>query len=108
MPRRRRAVLRALVLAAACAALSVSLSGCVYMSNGFWRCLATHEEAACDAAESYLDQSPHNADGDGIRDPTDRCPNAIGPIEMSGCPDRDGDGTPDIDDRCPDVNGGGG
>ena len=29
MPRRRRAVLRALVLAAACAALSFSLSGCV-------------------------------------------------------------------------------
>jgi formylglycine-generating enzyme required for sulfatase activity len=46
-----------------------------------------------------------DADGDGVPNTTDRCPEAPGPEALRGCPDRDGDGIPDIDDRCPDVAG---
>jgi formylglycine-generating enzyme required for sulfatase activity len=46
-----------------------------------------------------------DADGDGVPNTTDRCPEEAGPAALRGCPDRDGDGIPDIDDRCPDVAG---
>jgi hypothetical protein len=46
-----------------------------------------------------------DADGDGVPDMDDGCPETAG-IEIAlGCPDSDGDGIPDITDACPDVAG---
>ncbi|HYV95707.1 MAG TPA: OmpA family protein [Chitinophagales bacterium] len=47
----------------------------------------------------------HDADGDGISDEEDACPNEAGPLSTHGCPDKDGDGVPDKMDACPDVAG---
>ncbi|MBL8133146.1 MAG: SH3 domain-containing protein [Anaerolineae bacterium] len=54
-----------------------------------------------------------DADGDGLPDTADRCPNEPGPRENGGCPvqsgpppaDRDGDGVLDFVDGCPDQAG---
>src|SRR5690606_38420056 len=48
-----------------------------------------------------------DADGEGIADKDDECPNEAGPASNNGCPyeDRDGDGVLDKDDQCPDVAG---
>ena len=48
-----------------------------------------------------------DADGDGVKDSEDKCPNEAGPKENNGCPyqDRDNDGVLDKDDQCPDVAG---
>ena len=42
-----------------------------------------------------------DTDGDGIQDSEDACPNEAGLAEFNGCPDTDGDGVPDKDDACP-------
>lgn len=47
-----------------------------------------------------------DADGDGVHDDDDRCPNTPKGVEVDqhGCqPDFDGDGVPDADDQCPDT-----
>ncbi len=46
-----------------------------------------------------------DADGDGIPDKDDRCPNEAGLASLGGCPDRDGDGIADGADACPDKAG---
>ena len=46
-----------------------------------------------------------DTDGDGIADGDDACPEAAGSAEMGGCPDSDGDTVADKDDKCPDVAG---
>jgi OOP family OmpA-OmpF porin len=46
-----------------------------------------------------------DADGDGIPDAEDACPNDPGPAATRGCPDTDGDGIIDKDDKCPTVAG---
>ncbi len=46
-----------------------------------------------------------DSDGDGIADRSDSCPNQAGLAEYKGCPDTDGDGIQDKIDRCPDVAG---
>ncbi len=46
-----------------------------------------------------------DADGDGVPDDLDLCPNKPGLKEMSGCPDSDGDGLEDTRDLCPEVAG---
>ncbi len=48
-----------------------------------------------------------DSDGDGIPDTEDACPNAAGPRENKGCPDKDtdGDGVVDRLDKCPDKAG---
>ena len=46
-----------------------------------------------------------DTDGDGIQDSEDQCPRDAGPLELNGCPDTDGDGIPDKDDLCPDEAG---
>lgn len=46
-----------------------------------------------------------DADGDGITDAMDACPNDPGPEATKGCPDKDGDGIADKMDRCPDLKG---
>ena len=44
-----------------------------------------------------------DADGDGVADGNDNCPNEAGPAANNGCPwpDTDGDGVLDKDDQCP-------
>jgi outer membrane protein OmpA-like peptidoglycan-associated protein len=46
-----------------------------------------------------------DADGDGVLDADDKCPNIPGPASSMGCPDSDGDGIIDLKDACPDVKG---
>ncbi len=46
-----------------------------------------------------------DTDGDGIEDSKDDCPNEAGKAEMNGCPDSDGDGVADKNDDCPTVAG---
>jgi len=46
-----------------------------------------------------------DADGDGVSDKNDECPDVPGLKEFNGCPDSDGDGIPDHKDRCPDEAG---
>ncbi|WP_235299020.1 OmpA family protein [Portibacter marinus] len=42
-----------------------------------------------------------DADGDGIIDDVDLCPQIAGPKELQGCPDSDSDGIADFEDACP-------
>jgi len=44
-----------------------------------------------------------DADGDGLTDDVDVCPDAAGPVSGEGCPDSDGDGISDAEDECPEV-----
>jgi outer membrane protein OmpA-like peptidoglycan-associated protein len=46
-----------------------------------------------------------DADGDGVIDNLDLCPQIAGLAELNGCPDGDGDGVPDYQDKCPGVPG---
>ncbi len=46
-----------------------------------------------------------DADGDGVVDARDACPDLPGLAIYDGCPDTDGDGTPDPKDACPDSSG---
>jgi OmpA-OmpF porin, OOP family len=46
-----------------------------------------------------------DADGDGIEDNLDLCPEAAGLKSLNGCPDKDKDGIADFQDECPDVAG---
>jgi len=46
-----------------------------------------------------------DTDGDGIPDNKDACPEEAGTTEMNGCPDTDGDGIADGDDACPEAAG---
>lgn len=46
-----------------------------------------------------------DADGDGIADELDLCPQDPGTVELNGCPDTDGDGVADYQDKCVDVPG---
>ena len=56
---------------------------------------------------SFALKAKIDADGDGLYDYEDECPDEIGPVANNGCPypDRDGDGIPDIQDECPDLVG---
>ena len=46
-----------------------------------------------------------DTDGDGIEDSKDSCPDKAGLAEFNGCPDTDGDGVADNNDDCPTVAG---
>ena len=46
-----------------------------------------------------------DTDGDGIEDAKDTCPNEAGLAEFNGCPDTDMDGVSDNNDACPTVKG---
>lgn len=51
------------------------------------------------------DGCPNDADGDGIADAKDKCPDLAGLIENGGCPkDSDGDGVYDDKDACPNIS----
>jgi outer membrane protein OmpA-like peptidoglycan-associated protein len=101
------------------------------LERGDWRRadahLATAEPAARDALSKSRDCARVNvfvrekppgppsptvavkdADGDGVADVNDLCPDVPGPLERRGCPlftDRDGDGVSDDIDRCPELPG---
>jgi len=52
------------------------------------------------------DGCPNDVDGDGIYDVNDKCPNLAGNAENEGCPsDTDGDGVYDGKDNCPELAG---
>ena len=42
-----------------------------------------------------------DADGDGIADKDDACPDVFGLADIKSCPDADGDGVDDLSDKCP-------
>ncbi|MCA9517734.1 MAG: OmpA family protein, partial [Myxococcales bacterium] len=51
-----------------------------------------------------------DADGDGVSDDIDKCPDVAGTADFAGCPpppppDTDGDGIVDADDKCPNEAG---
>jgi len=46
-----------------------------------------------------------DADGDGVADKDDACPEVAGIAGLAGCPDADGDGVADKDDACADQAG---
>jgi hypothetical protein len=65
--------------------------------------------AGYELAADYLTGPPGDADGDGVPDAQDDCPNAPGPSSNQGCPtigaDDDKDGIPNSQDRCRGVAG---
>jgi len=52
-----------------------------------------------------LDMPALDADGDGVPDAEDKCPDAAGPAMFRGCPDSDNDGIIDSKDKCPNEAG---
>jgi len=65
-------------------------------------------QPAAPAPVPVLKVTAKDADGDGVPDVDDLCPDVPGPAERKGCPvfsDRDGDGVADDIDRCPDLSG---
>lgn len=50
-------------------------------------------------------EAPKDADGDGVVDADDSCPDVKGLASLKGCPDTDGDGITDASDKCPSVSG---
>ncbi len=49
---------------------------------------------------------PIDTDGDGVADYQDKCPDIPGLAALQGCPDADGDGVADGDDKCPNTPAG--
>jgi outer membrane protein OmpA-like peptidoglycan-associated protein len=49
---------------------------------------------------------PIDTDGDGVADYQDKCPDTPGLAALQGCPDADGDGVADGDDKCPNTPAG--
>ena len=49
---------------------------------------------------------PIDTDGDGVADYQDKCPDVKGLAALQGCPDADGDGVADADDKCPNTPAG--
>lgn len=78
----------------------------VFYSLGFAQNVGKNKTAA-KAALPVVPPAPvvKDADGDGIPDETDACPDAKGTAASKGCPDSDGDGILDKDDKCPTVKG---
>ena len=71
----------------------------------------TPPDADGDGVEDSLDAFPNDptettdTDGDGVLDKDDKCPNKKGPKKYQGCPDSDNDTVLDKDDKCPYVPG---
>ena len=60
---------------------------------------------ACGSDDSDPVAMVADADGDGVADSDDACPNEAGLAALGGCPDGDGDGVADKDDTCPNEAG---
>src|SRR5512133_2347519 len=59
--------------------------------------------------DSEKTAAPLDSDGDGVLDPSDKCPNTPAgvPVDKDGCPlDSDKDGVPDYLDKCPNTPAG--
>lgn len=54
---------------------------------------------------SVLAKGCPDADNDGLSDAEDKCPLVAGIVALGGCPDKDGDGIIDSEDACPNVYG---
>jgi outer membrane protein OmpA-like peptidoglycan-associated protein len=70
-----------------------------YSGNNIYNYSDAEKKALADA---------YDADGDGVPDKADKCPNtaAGAKVDATGCPlDTDGDGIPDYLDKCPDEKG---
>lgn len=87
-------------------AASGVLGNNMFYSLGFAQNIGKHKMAA-KAAVPVVSPAPvvKDADGDGIPDESDACPDVKGTAAAKGCPDSDGDGIPDKDDKCPTVKG---
>ncbi len=59
----------------------------------------------CPDTQGSEDGGCPDSDGDGVSDTNDGCPESQGSPENDGCPDGDGDGIIDSDDECPDKEG---
>ena len=74
---------------------------------GFTACAG--QTGMTSAAPQLENASADDADGDGIANTLDACPNSKGPAspepKLNGCPDRDEDKIPDDEDSCPDFAG---
>ncbi len=57
-----------------------------------------------DDSDPIVQMDP-DADGDGVADKDDACPNEAGLAALGGCPDADNDGVADKDDTCPNEAG---
>jgi outer membrane protein OmpA-like peptidoglycan-associated protein len=93
--------------------LALRLEGRGSVANGYGAdTLALHWEGLLGASvvlgRPEPPAPPPDADGDGVNDQNDQCPQLAG-VPPLGCPppppDEDGDGVPDPDDRCPGVAG---
>ena len=87
-----------------------------YYLDGVSVKFAPEPDADGDGVPDKLDNCPNEAglanlggcpdrDGDGVADKMDACPDLAGPADKQGCPDSDGDGIADNVDRCPNVPG---
>ena len=69
--------------------------------------VTTPEVPATVVEEKKIDPCSVDADGDGVMDCNDKCPNVAGVAKYNGCPvpDTDGDGINDDNDKCPTIPG---
>jgi len=69
--------------------------------------VTTPEVPVAVVEEKKVDPCSVDADGDGVMDCNDKCPNVAGVAKYNGCPvpDTDGDGINDDNDKCPTVPG---
>ena len=79
--------------------------------NGWDDALPSWQPCIAGATISCSPPVDPDADGDGVPDASDSCPNQPGPPSNNGCPvsqpppDTDGDGVPDASDSCPNQPG---
>jgi hypothetical protein len=67
--------------------------------------IADEEDACPNEVGSAEGKGCPDIDGDGVIDRLDNCPQERGIVSLNGCPDRDADGIADKDDACPDQAG---
>lgn len=67
--------------------------------------IADEEDACPNEIGTIKGKGCPDQDNDGIVDKFDYCPTEAGSTALNGCPDRDGDGIADKNDSCPDVAG---
>ena len=82
------------------------LDGSAASNNGFWNKHDRYMQFSAGLTAAF--GKAKDADGDGVPDRKDKCPNTPTgvKVDVNGCPiDTDGDGVPDYQDKCPDVKG---
>ncbi len=84
---------------------SDELDGSVQGENNDWYAMGGAFITYSLGVTSPSDVLPADADGDGLGDVFDQCPEVAGLPELKGCPDSDNDGIADPDDACADKAG---